>query len=268
MVTRVYRYTSERLNVCFWQEIDGKSLLLMQRNDVLTGLSIRLGPALKIYERHVKVLQRTHFQEDEGFCWYTHTHTRVIYEAIVQDKATRMNFYQTIFTSPRTNVFIKNMFRTSEHFSLPSHASHTFFFSNFCWKYTEKEAWRDFATKKIKKSLKSHFFGSVELIQLWWSHCLWPLTLNSFHQVDLFLQIFFSPLEGRTSFLSDLKPNKGWMFSTAHINILLKMSSNVKKPVWLQFETSILIGCLFLTQWHWFPRLPSAMNCILFSLTF
>ncbi|CAM4466614.1 unnamed protein product [Leuciscus chuanchicus] len=50
------------------QEIDGKSLLLMQRNDVLTGLSIRLGPALKIYERHVKVLQRTHFQEDQGFC--------------------------------------------------------------------------------------------------------------------------------------------------------------------------------------------------------
>uniref|UniRef100_A0A8C2B3I8 Sterile alpha motif domain containing 1a n=1 Tax=Cyprinus carpio TaxID=7962 RepID=A0A8C2B3I8_CYPCA len=36
------------------QEIDGKSLLLMQRSDVLTGLSIRLGPALKIYENHVK----------------------------------------------------------------------------------------------------------------------------------------------------------------------------------------------------------------------
>ncbi|KAM4585546.1 sterile alpha motif domain-containing protein 1 [Odontesthes bonariensis] len=47
------------------QEIDGKSLLLMQRNDVLTGLSIRLGPALKIYERHVKVLQKTHFEDDE-----------------------------------------------------------------------------------------------------------------------------------------------------------------------------------------------------------
>ncbi|XP_070837957.1 sterile alpha motif domain containing 1a isoform X2 [Chaetodon trifascialis] len=47
------------------QEIDGKSLLLMQRSDVLTGLSIRLGPALKIYERHVKVLQRTHFLEFE-----------------------------------------------------------------------------------------------------------------------------------------------------------------------------------------------------------
>lgn len=48
----------------FQQEIDGKSLLLMQRSDVLTGLSIRLGPALKIYENHVKVLQRSHFQDD------------------------------------------------------------------------------------------------------------------------------------------------------------------------------------------------------------
>uniref|UniRef100_A0AAZ3P9K6 SAM domain-containing protein n=1 Tax=Oncorhynchus tshawytscha TaxID=74940 RepID=A0AAZ3P9K6_ONCTS len=47
------------------QEIDGKSLLLMQRSDVLTGLSIRLGPALKIYERHVKMLQRTHFLDEE-----------------------------------------------------------------------------------------------------------------------------------------------------------------------------------------------------------
>lgn len=37
----------------------------MQRSDVLTGLSIRLGPALKIYERHIKVLQRTHFMECE-----------------------------------------------------------------------------------------------------------------------------------------------------------------------------------------------------------
>ncbi|KAL3869037.1 hypothetical protein ACJMK2_041781 [Sinanodonta woodiana] len=38
------------------QEIDGKSLLLMKRNDVLTGLAIRLGPALKIYQ-HVMKLQ-------------------------------------------------------------------------------------------------------------------------------------------------------------------------------------------------------------------
>ncbi|XP_013413244.1 histone acetyltransferase KAT6B [Lingula anatina] len=35
---------------CFMeQEIDGASLLLMKRSDVLTGLSIKLGPALKIY---------------------------------------------------------------------------------------------------------------------------------------------------------------------------------------------------------------------------
>ncbi|RZF48778.1 hypothetical protein LSTR_LSTR008127 [Laodelphax striatellus] len=38
------------------QEIDGKSLLLMKRSDVLTGLCIKLGPALKLY-RHVKQLQ-------------------------------------------------------------------------------------------------------------------------------------------------------------------------------------------------------------------
>ncbi|KAI5212635.1 Atherin [Manis pentadactyla] len=48
------------------QEIDGKSLLLMQRTDVLTGLSIRLGPALKIYEHHIKVLQQGHFEEDDS----------------------------------------------------------------------------------------------------------------------------------------------------------------------------------------------------------
>ncbi|XP_041914204.1 sterile alpha motif domain-containing protein 13-like isoform X1 [Alosa sapidissima] len=44
------------------QEIDGKSLLLMTRNDVLTGLSIKLGPALKIYEYHVKLLQTQHLK--------------------------------------------------------------------------------------------------------------------------------------------------------------------------------------------------------------
>nr|XP_004672498.2 LOW QUALITY PROTEIN: atherin [Jaculus jaculus] len=48
------------------QEIDGKSLLLMQRTDVLTGLSIRLGPALKIYEHHIKVLQQGHFEDDDA----------------------------------------------------------------------------------------------------------------------------------------------------------------------------------------------------------
>jgi len=38
------------------QEIDGKALLLMSRNDVLTGMSFKLGPALKIYA-HVQRLQ-------------------------------------------------------------------------------------------------------------------------------------------------------------------------------------------------------------------
>lgn len=60
-----YRVCKHALSLSPCQEIDGKSLLLMQRSDVLTGLSIRLGPALKIYERHVKVLQRTHFLEYE-----------------------------------------------------------------------------------------------------------------------------------------------------------------------------------------------------------
>jgi len=41
---------------CLLQEIDGKALLLMTRNDVLTGMSFKLGPALKIYA-HVQRLQ-------------------------------------------------------------------------------------------------------------------------------------------------------------------------------------------------------------------
>ncbi|CAN0135431.1 unnamed protein product [Lampetra fluviatilis] len=49
------------------QEIDGKSLLLMKRSDVLTGLSIKLGPALKIYEFHVKALQSHHFHNDASY---------------------------------------------------------------------------------------------------------------------------------------------------------------------------------------------------------
>lgn len=39
-----------------FQDIDGHSLLLMKRSDVLTGLDLLLGPALKIY-RHVLKLQ-------------------------------------------------------------------------------------------------------------------------------------------------------------------------------------------------------------------
>ncbi|KAK4875783.1 hypothetical protein RN001_012205 [Aquatica leii] len=43
------------------QEIDGRSLLLMKRMDVLTSLKLKLGPALKIY-RHVVKLQ---FRRDD-----------------------------------------------------------------------------------------------------------------------------------------------------------------------------------------------------------
>ncbi|XP_052777515.1 histone acetyltransferase KAT6B-like [Mya arenaria] len=39
------------------QEIDGPSLLLMKRNDVLTALNLRLGPALKIYQKVVRIQQ-------------------------------------------------------------------------------------------------------------------------------------------------------------------------------------------------------------------
>ena len=52
------------ISPCARQEIDGKSLLLMTRNDVLTGLSIKLGPALKIYEYHVKPLQTQHLKSN------------------------------------------------------------------------------------------------------------------------------------------------------------------------------------------------------------
>uniref|UniRef100_A0A8C4SEE4 Sterile alpha motif domain containing 13 n=1 Tax=Erpetoichthys calabaricus TaxID=27687 RepID=A0A8C4SEE4_ERPCA len=54
----------EQANAFQDQEIDGKSLLLMTRNDVLTGLSLKLGPALKIYEYHVKPLQTQHLKNN------------------------------------------------------------------------------------------------------------------------------------------------------------------------------------------------------------
>ncbi|XP_005294497.1 sterile alpha motif domain-containing protein 13 isoform X2 [Trachemys scripta elegans] len=54
----------EQANAFQEQEIDGKSLLLMTRNDVLTGLALKLGPALKIYEYHVKPLQTQHLKNN------------------------------------------------------------------------------------------------------------------------------------------------------------------------------------------------------------
>lgn len=38
------------------QEIDGRSLLLLKRSDIITGMSLKLGPALKIH-RHIQKLQ-------------------------------------------------------------------------------------------------------------------------------------------------------------------------------------------------------------------
>ncbi|KAJ8305722.1 hypothetical protein KUTeg_016267 [Tegillarca granosa] len=48
------------------QEIDGQSLLLMKRSDVLTGLSIKLGPALKLYQHVIKL--QTAGLENSLFC--------------------------------------------------------------------------------------------------------------------------------------------------------------------------------------------------------
>lgn len=49
------------------QEIDGHSLLLMKRKDVLTNLQLKLGPALKIY-RHVLRLQLR--KDDVKLGWF------------------------------------------------------------------------------------------------------------------------------------------------------------------------------------------------------
>ena len=41
------------------QEIDGKSLLLMKRSDVMTGLNLKVGPALKIFSfiNHLQIFK-------------------------------------------------------------------------------------------------------------------------------------------------------------------------------------------------------------------
>ncbi|KAJ8984992.1 hypothetical protein NQ317_016903 [Molorchus minor] len=50
------QYFPEEAKIFKEQEIDGRSLLLLKRIDVLTNLNLKLGPALKIY-RHVVKLQ-------------------------------------------------------------------------------------------------------------------------------------------------------------------------------------------------------------------
>ena len=43
---------------CNFQEIDGKSLMLLQREDIIRNMNLKLGPALKIYEK-IKILQKS-----------------------------------------------------------------------------------------------------------------------------------------------------------------------------------------------------------------
>lgn len=61
-----YQYFPDEAIVFKEQEIDGHSLLLMRRMDVLKGLTLKLGPALKIY-RHVLKLQ--YRRDDHKLYW-------------------------------------------------------------------------------------------------------------------------------------------------------------------------------------------------------
>jgi hypothetical protein len=51
----------EEAKVMEEQEIDGKSLLLMSRLDILKGLKIKLGPALRMYTNHVQPMKKLYF---------------------------------------------------------------------------------------------------------------------------------------------------------------------------------------------------------------
>jgi hypothetical protein len=44
------------------QDVDGKSLLLMSRLDVLKGLKLKLGPALRMYTNHVQPMKQIYFK--------------------------------------------------------------------------------------------------------------------------------------------------------------------------------------------------------------
>jgi len=44
------------------QEVDGKSLLLMSRFDILRGLNLKLGPALRMYTNHVQPMKQIFFK--------------------------------------------------------------------------------------------------------------------------------------------------------------------------------------------------------------
>ena len=46
-----------------FQDIDGRSLLLMHRNDVVSNLGIKLGPALKLFSCIKKLQTRRNFPD-------------------------------------------------------------------------------------------------------------------------------------------------------------------------------------------------------------
>ncbi|XP_055709637.1 polyhomeotic-like protein 2 [Phlebotomus papatasi] len=67
----VYNYFSRHFpneaEVFREQEIDGASLVLMKRDDVVSGLKLKLGPAIRIY-RHVLMLQKR--SSDPRLSWF------------------------------------------------------------------------------------------------------------------------------------------------------------------------------------------------------
>ncbi|KAJ3643563.1 hypothetical protein Zmor_026265 [Zophobas morio] len=60
------QYFPEEAKIFKEQEIDGRSLLLLRRIDVLTNLKLKLGPALKIYKHVVKLQVR---RDDPKLYW-------------------------------------------------------------------------------------------------------------------------------------------------------------------------------------------------------
>ena len=51
------------LNLSFFQEIDGRSLLLLHRSDVVSSLGLKLGPALKLFSFIKKLQTRRNFPD-------------------------------------------------------------------------------------------------------------------------------------------------------------------------------------------------------------
>ena len=57
-------HDSSPVKFCLFQEIDGLALILLEREDILENLGLRLGPALKVFEL-VKKLKEKHFLQNQ-----------------------------------------------------------------------------------------------------------------------------------------------------------------------------------------------------------